>query len=86
MQDFKGAIFEWTKDLCQKDSDQDGRTNGEELGDPDCTWKKGGTPSAAASGHPGICEPLSDPKCATVNKDIKCASETGKWCLFGHCV
>ncbi|XP_076078908.1 temptin-like [Mytilus galloprovincialis] len=84
--DFKGAIFEWTKDLCQKDSDQDGRTNGEELGDPDCTWKKGGTPSAAASGHPGICEPLSDPKCATVNKDIKCASETGKWCLFGHCV
>ncbi|CAG2233639.1 unnamed protein product [Mytilus edulis] len=51
--DFKTVGFKWTKELCQKDSDKDGRTNGEELGDPGCTWTKGGTPSAAASGHPG---------------------------------
>ncbi|XP_052089896.1 temptin-like isoform X4 [Mytilus californianus] len=76
--DFKTAGFKWTKELCQTDSDQDGRTNGQELGDPDCTWIKGGTPSGAASGHPGICEPLSDSKCVTVNKDIKCPSNTGK--------
>eukprot|EP00112_Aurelia_sp_Birch-Aquarium-sp1_P006855 Seg1749.6 transcript_id=Seg1749.6/GoldUCD/mRNA.D3Y31 product=Temptin protein_id=Seg1749.6/GoldUCD/D3Y31 len=29
---FKGAGFKWTKALCQADSDQDGKTNGEELG------------------------------------------------------
>ena len=29
---FKNAGFRWTKALCQADSDQDGKTNGEELG------------------------------------------------------
>ncbi|XP_063401778.1 temptin-like [Mytilus trossulus] len=72
--DFKAAGFKWTKELCQTDSDQDGRTNGQELGDPNCSWTKGETPSAAASGHPGICEPLSDSKCVIVNKDILCPS------------
>ncbi|XP_076076864.1 temptin-like [Mytilus galloprovincialis] len=75
--DFKTVGFKWTKELCQKDSDKDGRTNGEELGDPGCTWTKGGTPSAAASGHPGICEPMSNSSCVTVNKDIMCPSNTG---------
>lgn len=27
----------WTVDLCRLDSDKDGATNGQELGDPDCT-------------------------------------------------
>ena len=40
-QAFKANKFEWTEDLCKQDSDKDGRTNGEELGDPDCTWSKG---------------------------------------------
>ena len=35
------------------DSDKDGKTNGEELGDPNCTWTNGVTPTAAAIGHPG---------------------------------
>ena len=26
----------WSAELCNADSDEDGRTNGEELGDPDC--------------------------------------------------
>ena len=30
-----------TRALCLHDSDQDGRTNGEELGDPCCTWFPG---------------------------------------------
>lgn len=29
--------------MCQKDSDMDGKTNGEELGDPNCVWKQGDT-------------------------------------------
>ena len=29
---FKQAGFTWTKKLCQEDSDNDGKTNGEELG------------------------------------------------------
>ena len=55
---------DWTKALCQADSDGDGRTNGEELGDPNCNWRPGATPSRAATGHPGICEPLGSARCA----------------------
>ena len=43
----------WTKEYCEKDSDQDGKTNGEELGDKNCIWKVGSTPSAEPTGHPG---------------------------------
>jgi hypothetical protein len=35
-QDFFKAGKTWTADLCKKDSDGDGFTNGQELGDPDC--------------------------------------------------
>ena len=30
----------WTEELCRMDSDGDGKSNGEELGDPDCKWSK----------------------------------------------
>lgn len=36
--DFKAAGLLWTKELCKKDSDGDGLTNGQELGDPCCEW------------------------------------------------
>ena len=39
-QDFFAAGKTWTKELCEKDSDCDGLSNGYELGDPDCTWRK----------------------------------------------
>ncbi|KAF1789652.1 hypothetical protein GQ600_4885 [Phytophthora cactorum] len=32
--DFIEAMFKWTKTFCEKDSDGDGQTNGQELGDP----------------------------------------------------
>lgn len=57
----------WTKDLCQKDSDGDGVSNGEELGDPNCEWQRGGTPQRAAKSHPGVCEPVSSSKCKAIN-------------------
>lgn len=36
------------------DSDKDGKSNGEELGDPNCTWQPAQTPAGHAIGHPGI--------------------------------
>lgn len=34
----KAAGYEWTKELCEADSDGDGESNGSELGDPCCLW------------------------------------------------
>ncbi|KAE9037371.1 hypothetical protein PR003_g6593 [Phytophthora rubi] len=63
-QDFIAAMFQWTKDFCEKDSDGDGQTNGQELGDPCCEfehrkhevvrWTQGVS-------HPGDPERKSDP-------------------------
>jgi dopamine beta-monooxygenase len=36
--DFFAHEKTWTQQLCELDSDGDGKTNGEELGDPDCVW------------------------------------------------
>jgi hypothetical protein len=52
---FQAAGLTWTVDLCQLDSDGDGRTNGEELGDPDCVWQPGTIPTrTTAITHPGF--------------------------------
>ena len=41
-------------ELCRKDSDGDGRTNGEELGDPHCRWTIGTQADRnAVVTHPG---------------------------------
>jgi hypothetical protein len=39
--------------ICDYDSDGDGWTNGEELGDPDCVWTIGATPAKSTSFNPG---------------------------------
>ncbi|XP_052811182.1 DBH-like monooxygenase protein 2 homolog [Mya arenaria] len=70
--DFKSNNYVWNETICNKDSDGDGRTNGEELGDPECTWTIGTEPSKAASSHPGICEPLDSPICADKNAFLDC--------------
>mmetsp|Transcript_10228 Transcript_10228/g.14804 ORF Transcript_10228/g.14804 Transcript_10228/m.14804 type:complete len:370 (-) Transcript_10228:393-1502(-) len=36
--DFCLAGYTWSRDFCELDSDRDGFTNGEELGDPCCCW------------------------------------------------
>ncbi len=48
---FRPADF-WL-DVCVDDSDGDGATNGEELGDPDCVWASGDANPAADVGNPG---------------------------------
>jgi hypothetical protein len=55
---FADEGYEWTADLCRMDSDGDGRTNGQELGDPDCTWEVG-MPAPIVEyelSHPGIAD------------------------------
>ena len=53
--DFAKHGFKWTAELCERDSDGDGLTNGQELGDPHCTWHVGmPSPSGDVRGHPGL--------------------------------
>lgn len=35
-EDFRSAGFQWSEDLCNTDSDGDGRSTGVELGEPEC--------------------------------------------------
>ena len=45
----------WTAALCAADTDGDGFTNGEELGDPGCVWTPGATPARTTDvSHPGL--------------------------------
>lgn len=56
-QALEDAGYAWTQELCQADSDGDGQTNGQELGDPCCQWTEGSTASAYMAtfnpSHPG---------------------------------
>ncbi|XP_061169063.1 temptin-like [Saccostrea echinata] len=51
--DFKDVKYDWPT-LCKMDSDNDNRTNGEELGDPECIWNNHYTTEAVS--HPGYAE------------------------------
>ena len=53
-EEFDQNNFSWSA-ICNKDSDGDGFTNGEELGDPLCSWVPGGTPSRLFGiSHPAL--------------------------------
>lgn len=71
--DFLAAGKVWTKELCEADSDDDGLTNGQELGDPCCQWSVNSTDTsflrmrdlsnpgdASSTNDAGGCEPLAD--------------------------
>jgi len=51
--DWAAAGFTWTVELCNKDSDGDGMTNGQELGDPDCVWTPENEFFTEGVTHPG---------------------------------
>jgi MYXO-CTERM domain-containing protein len=44
----------WDMNWCLRDSDGDGFTNGQELGDPNCTWKAGDANPAGTVTNPGV--------------------------------
>lgn len=51
--------------LCGFDSDQDGWTNGQELGDPDCTWTKGDPDPKGFVYNPGNPDNHPPPVCGS---------------------
>ncbi|CAG5117679.1 unnamed protein product [Candidula unifasciata] len=52
---FASEGYKWDNKTCRADSDGDGLTNGEELGDPYCIWKVGDTPTRKTNiTSPGI--------------------------------
>lgn len=57
---FAASGFKWTTDLCAADSDGDGQTNGQELGDPCCEWKVNDRSSIYMASfnptHPGMAD------------------------------
>jgi dopamine beta-monooxygenase len=59
--DFASEEYKWTVALCEMDSDGDGRSNGVELGDPDCIWMEGDEPEGPALSHPGIVDEQDEP-------------------------
>ncbi|GLE03702.1 hypothetical protein PINS_up012604 [Pythium insidiosum] len=64
----------WSKALCEADSDGDGQTNGQELGDPCCVWSIGKDAvlrAANDTSNPGNKSSVSDPK---LWKDVDCAA------------
>jgi len=68
-----GAIQEahviWA-DLCAEDSDQDGESNGVELGDPDCAWRRGDPNSGADTSNPGTDSSTPPPVCGNFELDV----------------
>ncbi|ETV95194.1 hypothetical protein H310_11456 [Aphanomyces invadans] len=64
----------WTIRLCKLDSDGDGLTNGQELGDPCCTWQVGATPNQTVSlSNPGLVGSVRDKALAT---SVKCEGDS----------
>ena len=55
---------DWTP-LCPLDSDHDGWTNGQELGDPDCLWKVGDANPKGLITNPGVYESAPPPICGS---------------------
>jgi dopamine beta-monooxygenase len=54
---FAAAGHAWTSALCNADTDGDGVSNGNELGDPACNWTVGATPERTSDiSHPGFAD------------------------------
>ncbi|KAK7094627.1 dopamine beta-hydroxylase-like [Littorina saxatilis] len=71
--DFARLGHEWSVDLCRLDSDGDGLTNGQELGDPTCVWREGEIPRQTDNiTHPGVCDPWDSHACAAKNTWVSC--------------
>jgi hypothetical protein len=50
---FADSFIWWNADICNADSDGDGQTNGQELGDPNCEWTAGAAPRSSDLSNPG---------------------------------
>ncbi|KAG1712793.1 hypothetical protein DVH05_000528 [Phytophthora capsici] len=74
--DFASAGEEWTTEFCQMDSDGDGQTNGQELGDPCCEWVQDSNAVVQWTegvSHPGDSSSTSD---ESLWASVTCGSST----------
>ncbi|RLN95985.1 hypothetical protein BBJ28_00024179 [Nothophytophthora sp. Chile5] len=73
--DFQEMGMQWTKELCKADSDNDGQTNGQELGDPCCEWSETSAVLRWTEGvsHPGDASKMSD---ASLWAGVHCSNAT----------
>ncbi|KAK3764739.1 hypothetical protein RRG08_042048 [Elysia crispata] len=80
--DFRAAGYRWTQELCQMDSDGDGKTNGQELGDPTCAWTPAGAPPSRTENitHPGVCDPIDLPRCQGRTDFLECSQNEFQKC------
>lgn len=93
--DLMEAGNEWTQAFCLKDSDGDGRSNGDELGDPCCRWPAGSAELRNASlSNPGDRSSATTyPSCAMEppQPPIELTAEAGhsrvrlRWSHSGGC-
>ncbi|OWZ14037.1 hypothetical protein PHMEG_00012540 [Phytophthora megakarya] len=73
--DFAKARFRWTRKFCMKDSDGDGQTNGQELGDPCCEFVVGKNEKVRWTegvSHPGNPKRMAD---AALWEGVVCGEE-----------
>ncbi|MDI1450760.1 hypothetical protein [Polyangium sp. 6x1] len=70
--------------LCPLDSDQDGWTNGQELGDPNCTWTKGDADPKGFVYNPGNFDLHPPPVCGSGKLEAGEACD-GKLFLVSDC-
>ncbi|KAG7388369.1 hypothetical protein PHYBOEH_007879 [Phytophthora boehmeriae] len=84
--DFASAGESWTKEFCEKDSDGDGQTNGQELGDPCCEWVQDSNAVVewtTGVSHPGDASLTSDEslwaniQCGSSNSSTTAGSTAG---------
>nr|AIG55607.1 secreted protein [Thraustotheca clavata] len=78
--DFEKGGARWSKFLCEMDSDKDGATNGEELGDPCCEWRVGlpTKPNPTSPGHFNefTLDELNALRCQATNSDSSSSEST----------
>lgn len=70
---FDGVSSKWTTTLCQADSDGDGQTNSQELGDPCCVWTASAVAPQRTSGLSDPCHASSTAN-ASQWADLNCSS------------
>lgn len=79
---FEEAGEKWTTELCQADTDGDGQTNGQELGDPCCVWSEGDTPRwTDGVSHPDDSSKMSN---ATLLASVDCSATTTEKASSGN--
>ena len=80
---FRKANFEWTHELCRADTDGDGESNGQELGDPCCLWKTGKVPMRQwGLSHPGESHSTTGMNFSYYNSCVKKTGNDDFWSFY----